>query len=90
MRKRICILLIFVVCLTACSKTNPKKQYSDFVSEFYKLYYSVAADVDIEHSLDTVKKLQSEQNKEAIKEMGDLIDNIKSSVPNNKIDHYNK
>ncbi len=77
-RKIILIILPIVIFATGCSNNLG---YSSFEDKFEKLYYEVASVIDIEHAFNSVKKLQSDNNIQNIKEMKNLLDTIKGNVP---------
>lgn len=58
------------------------------MSNYYITFCSVAKDIDIEHTYDSIKKLQSSKNKENIEKLGKLLSGIDGNVPNDREHHY--
>lgn len=83
------ILFIFTfVAFTNLLSGCKKNDYDVFIEEFNSLYINVAKDIDIENTYESIHRLQSEDNTENIKKMGELIEGIKDKVPKRMEEHY--
>lgn len=76
----IVISSLFLLSFTSCSKS----EFDSFVSDFNKEYYAVANEIDIKDTYGSIKKLQTEENKEKINNMGSMIEKIENNIPNAK------
>lgn len=81
----VALLLTMISMFGGCQRDD---EYNSFVINFDKLYYSVAKNIDIEHTYDSITRLQTDENKKSIDEMGELIRKIKDKVPKGKMEYY--
>lgn len=83
-----CVLYVLIILallvLVGCSKSS----YDLYKTNFNVNYYKVASNIDIEHTYDSIKKLQTEENKKLVNEMKIQLDNIKSNLPKSKKKDY--
>lgn len=82
------LLIIIILIMTSCSQT--KNEYTEFIYNFYDLYFKVAENIETNEVPKTLELLQEEDNQNSIQTMGNLIENISEKVPRNKLDNYEK
>lgn len=81
------VILIFVLLLiTGCAN----KEYKEFTEDFNKTYLEIAQSVELSNTLETLKNLQSDKNKNKIDELRVLLENIQNKVPENKVEEYKR
>ena len=73
-------ILIIIITFSGCSNG----EYKTFKDNFNKSYINVISKVDEKDSLTILKKMKSLEITNEIKEMKELIDNIKPKVPQNE------
>ncbi len=89
MFKRFCLVSLSIIYILLCGCSSSDKYYS-FVDDYYKVFCSVAKNIDIENTYKSIELLQSEENKEYIDKMEKLLEDIKGDVPQSKKDHYSE
>lgn len=88
--QKLIVFIITVVAFTNLLSSCKKSDYNAFVEEFDKLYIDVVKNIDNKNTYESIHRLQSEDNIEKIKNIGELIEGIKDKVPKKKEEHYNQ
>lgn len=89
MQKRFLLVSLSIIYILLCGCSSSDKYYS-FVDDYYEVFCSVARNIDIENTYKSIELLQSEENKEYIDRMKELLEGISGNVPNSKKDHYSE
>ncbi len=89
MVKRFFIVSLSIIYILLCGCSSSDKYYS-FVDDYYEVFCSVAKNIDIENTFKSIELLQSEENKEYIDRMKELLEDISGNVPNSQKDHYSE
>ena len=79
------ILLFAIVMFSGCSITDDKtREYYNSAKEFNNLYFQVVEQIDVRNTMKSLESLQTEENRLRIEKLGELLDNIKKTIPKDR------
>ena len=87
--KTLKMLLVFGV-LSIILSGCMNNEYKEFRGNFDNTYFEIAKSVNIADTLETLKNIQSEENKNKIEELRVLLENIRNNVSEDKKDEYQR
>lgn len=71
------ILIIMFLIITGCSNS----QYENSRHTYVTTYYKIANSLDIKDPLGSLKKLETDNNKNEIEKLKEILDKMKNTVP---------
>lgn len=77
-------VLILCTLLIGCSNN----EYKEFKENFENIYFEITKSIDSSDISLTLERLQEDSISNKIDELNELLANIKDSVPENQIQHY--
>lgn len=84
MKRYATYVLFLVILLTGCSNGD----YDKMSIEFERYYIEIANNVYLKDEIKTLKNMKNEETIETLSKMKQLLEKVKTKVPNSKQKHY--
>lgn len=86
--KTLLLLVLFLTTLYFFSSFR-NNDYDTFKNNYFNDYYNIISNINITNAQSVIDTLKTENNKETIKDMNLLLNEIKNKVPSDRKDEYN-